>query len=140
MVIARFLKTDDSGEVISLPQIKGITLLPCEKSFGFSWNMSDKQRREAGAYYSGLLEKAWKLAAGCDLLILDEIAGACAQGFVEEAHLLKLLEEKPPELEVILTGRTSSESLMACADYITEMVMRRHPYEKGIPAREGIEY
>ena len=39
-----------------------------------------------------------------------------------------------------MTGRGPSDGLMECADYITEMVMGRHPFERGIPAREGIEY
>ncbi len=43
-------------------------------------------------------------------------------------------------LEVILTGRGPSEALLNAADYVTEMTLRRHPYERGIGAREGIEY
>ena len=43
-------------------------------------------------------------------------------------------------LEVALTGRDPSGDLLACADYVSEIQMRKHPYEKGIPARKGIEY
>ncbi len=71
---------------------------------------------------------------------LDEAIGACNLGFVDESGLIKALKEKPASLEVILTGRCPSEALQEQADYITEMVMRRHPYERGIGAREGIEY
>ena len=70
----------------------------------------------------------------------DEAIGACNLGFVDESGLIKALKEKPASLEVILTGRCPSEALQEQADYITEMVMRRHPYERGIGAREGIEY
>ena len=52
----------------------------------------------------------------------------------------KFLETKPETLEVVLTGRGPSEALQAHADYITEMKMQRHPFEKGIAAREGIEF
>jgi len=42
-------------------------------------------------------------------------------------------------LEIVLTGRNPSDKLLERADYITEMVKKRHPYDKGIAAREGIE-
>ena len=64
VVIARFLKNDDSGEVGVLERVPGITLIPCRKSFGFTWNMTEKERQEAGAYYEALLEEAWELAGG----------------------------------------------------------------------------
>ena len=53
---------------------------------------------------------------------------------------MELIGSKPEKLEVILTGRNPSETLLAAADYVTEMVMRAHPYTRGIPARKGIEY
>ena len=54
--------------------------------------------------------------------------------------MLELIGVKPEKLEVILTGRNPSKELLAAADYVTEMVMRAHPYTRGIPARKGIEY
>ena len=75
-----------------------------------------------------------------DMLILDEAVGACSLGFIKEERLLELIGCKPEKLEVILTGRNPSKELLAAADYVTEMVMRAHPYTRGIPARKGIEY
>ena len=135
VVIARFLKNDDSGEVGVLERVPGITLIPCRKSFGFTWNMTEKERQEAGAYYEALLEEAWELA-----LVLDEALGACSAGMIREERLLKLLDEKPEGLEVVLTGRSPSEELLARGDYVTRMEAVRHPYEKGIGARAGVEY
>lgn len=166
VLIARFLKTEDSGEVAGLSGIPGVTLIPCGRSFGFSWDMSGEQKQEARAYYTRYFIRAWETAAGpdggsaeggsadgggvdaagpdgggpCDMLVLDEAVAACNLGFLDEARLIRALEARPSHLEVIITGRGPSEALMAQADYITEMVMRRHPYEKGIGAREGIEY
>ena len=62
VVIARFLKNDDSGEIGPLSRLGGVTLIPCRRSFGFTWNMTPEERAEAAAYYGGLLEEAWKLA------------------------------------------------------------------------------
>lgn len=146
VLIARFLKTDDSGEVMGLAHVPGITLLPCDQNFGFSWEMSAVQRKAAALYYDNLLRMAWEMTAGLDgdpgydMLVLDEVIGACGLGFVREDMVIEKLRSKPDGLEVVMTGRGPSDGLMECADYITEMVMGRHPFEKGIPAREGIEY
>lgn len=146
VLVARFLKTEDSGEVKGLAHVPGVDLLPCHRNFGFSWEMSPVQREEAAVYYSHYFNLAWNRAAGesggdaYDMLVLDEVIAACNLGFVDEAGLISALKIKPPYLEVIMTGRAPSGALADQADYITEMVMRRHPYEKGIGAREGIEY
>ena len=108
--------------------------------------MTQSQRKAAALYYEHCFLTTWNMALGAggeepyDMLVLDEAIGACNLGFVDEAGLIKALKEKPASLEVILTGRSPSEALQDQADYITEMIMRRHPYERGIGAREGIEY
>lgn len=146
VLILRFLKTDDSGEIPALANVPGIEVIPCARTFGFSWNMTEEEKREAAVYYRNCLEEGWKRAlgseseSGCDLLILDEAVGACRQGFLDEERLAELICGRPSSMEVILTGRNPSPRLMEVADYITEMKQIRHPYEKGIPAREGIEF
>ena len=59
---------------------------------------------------------------------------------IPEERLLDFLNRRPEGLEVCLTGREPSEALQKRADYITEMVKRRHPFDQGIAARKGIEY
>lgn len=147
IVIARFLKTDDSGEVPVLAAVPGIRVLPCEKTFGFYFRMTDQQKAEAGAYYRELLEKALAEAAReqADMVILDEIMAALGYNLADEERLIELMEvfcpdDRREERELILTGRNPSERLLSMADYVTEMKMVRHPYEKGIMARIGIEY
>ena len=54
--------------------------------------------------------------------------------------LLRLLAEKPEELEVVLTRRNPPQALLDAADYVTEMKKIKHPYERGVAARKGIEY
>ena len=77
---------------------------------------------------------------GAELLVLDEAVSACNHGVIPEAELLDFLRHKPEGLEVAVTGRNPSEALMAEADYITEMVKRRHPFDRGIAARRGVEF
>ena len=71
VLISRFLKTEDSGEVPVLRNISGIEVMPCQKTFGFTFQMSREEKEEAGLYYTEQFQKAWKLAEDADLLILD---------------------------------------------------------------------
>lgn len=146
VLVCRFLKTDDSGEVMGLSDVPGITVLPCTRSFGFSWEMTPEQKQEAALYFMDRFLRAWEMAGGregeggCDMVVLDEIIGACNLGFVKEEEVVKAIRTRPEHMEVILTGRNPSKPLVECGDYITEMVMRRHPFTDGTGAREGIEY
>jgi len=54
--------------------------------------------------------------------------------------VVKLIKDKPPNVELILTGRYADPRLIELADLVTEMVKLKHPYDKGVPARKGIEY
>ena len=58
VVAARFLKTDQSGEVEILKRLPEVTLIPCEKTFGFTWKMTDEVKREAADYYKSMFETA----------------------------------------------------------------------------------
>jgi cob(I)alamin adenosyltransferase len=75
-----------------------------------------------------------------DMLILDEINYAVQFGLLEEREVLQLLEEKPAELHVVLTGRAATEPVLAMADLVTEMKLIKHPFQKGIKAQKGIEF
>ena len=142
VVIARFLKNDDSGEVEILKSVPGITVLPCEKEFGFVFAMDEAAKREAAEYYKELFRKAAAAVQEihADLLVMDEIMAAMFYNMVPEQEVLQFLKTRPENLEVVMTGRDPSEAICEAADYITEMKMIRHPYEKGISARMGIEY
>ena len=142
-MIKRFRKNDHSGEVEVLKQIPGITVLPCTRQFGFSWKMSSQEKEEAKEYYGEELEKAQATAWGqdADMLILDRAVAPAAEHKGRIACWNQSVSSlKRGEVQVILTGRNPSKELLAAADYVTEMVMRAHPYTRGIPARKGIEY
>lgn len=142
VLIVRFLKTEDSGEVEVLRKFPGITVTPCDRTFGFVFRMNEEQKREAGAYFQSRFETAVKTAVedGVDLLVLDEILASCNYGMVREDDVAEFLRNRPAEMEVVLTGRDPSDRLIALADYVSEIKMVKHPYTQGIGAREGIEY
>ena len=140
VLFVQFLKNGNSSEVGPLKTL-GIATKVCRKPHGFLWTMSEEEKARAAADYTGLLAEAFDEAQdGVDLLILDEAIGAAGCGMIPEAELIQRLKTRPDGLEVVLTGRDPSEALMAEADYITEMKKIRHPFDKGIDARRGIEY
>lgn len=61
-------------------------------------------------------------------------------GLVDAAAVTRVLKRGTGELEVVLTGRNPSEDIASHADYLTEMVCKKHPFERGVPSREGVEY
>lgn len=75
-----------------------------------------------------------------DLYILDEIFGALKWGYLTLEQVQELLIMKAPHVELVLTGRGAPQELRNLADYVTVMQKEAHPYEKMIPAREGIEF
>lgn len=116
----------------------------CFKKFGFlpchitPSNVQKKDVDEA--------KKAIKMAKGIlqnkkyDILILDEIGIALKYKLIELKEVVSLIKNKPPEIELILTGRYIPKKLFSFADYVSEVKEVKHPYQKGICAREGIEY
>jgi len=75
-----------------------------------------------------------------DLLVMDEIHSAVAGNWLAVEEVIGFLKHKPEKLEVVMTGRKAHDRLVEMADYVTEMNMQKHPYEKGVTARKGIEY
>ena len=142
VLVVRFLKTENSGEVEVLRSIPGITVTPCDRTFGFVFRMTEEQKQEAARYYQDRFETAARetVQGQYDLLVLDEILASCNYGMVKEQSVTEFLKSRPERLEVVLTGRDPSETLLELADYVSEICMRKHPYQKGIPARKGIEY
>ncbi|HDH44513.1 MAG TPA: cob(I)yrinic acid a,c-diamide adenosyltransferase [Thermococcus sp.] len=88
------------------------------------------------------LERAKEVAKSgeWDLVILDEICVALGFKMIELEEVKKLIKEKSPNTELVLTGRYCPEELYELADYVTEMKEIKHPYHKGVVARKGIEY
>lgn len=157
VIIARFLKSENSGEVAALRQIDGISVLACEKSFGFTWQMTPEQKAEAAVYYDALFGKARGQAVmaaqtadssaeegqsgSCQvLLVLDELCAAVNSGFIKEERVIEFLDTRPGNLEVVMTGRDPSKALLKRADYVSEIKKIKHPFDRGQGSREGIEY
>ncbi len=80
------------------------------------------------------------LSGRYDMVVLDEVNVAVYFKLIRSDDVIQLIEEKPPGVELILTGRYAEPSVIERADLVTEMVKIKHPYDRGVKARKGIEY
>ncbi len=141
VVFAQFLKDGTSGECRVLAKL-GVTVLAANPVGKFSFRMTEEEKAETAAALGRTFDAATGFAVRerATLLVLDEVCAAVNCGFLPEKTLTGFLESRPDSLEVVLTGRDPSENLQVYADYITEMKKRRHPFDEGVAAREGIEF
>ena len=75
-----------------------------------------------------------------DVAVLDESINAVRLGLITSQELIESLERRPDHVEIVLTGRGMTPDLEEYADLVTEMRLVKHPFDKGIGARKGIEY
>jgi len=75
-----------------------------------------------------------------DVVVLDEVNNAMKDRFLLFEEFEALLESKPPQVELVCTGRGAPEELVAVADYVTECKAVKHPADRRISARKGIEF
>lgn len=80
------------------------------------------------------------LSGEWDIVILDEIVNAVWFELIPEEDVLDLINNKPSHVELVLTGRNASQTLIDRADLVTEMVQKKHPFEQGVMSRQGIEF
>lgn len=141
-VVVQFLKAGDSGECKMLSKYPGVTLIAGKAAAGFTWSMDEKERIATAMLHNSYLKTVQKKIQDPEtvLLVLDEGGDALDLGLIQQEAFFSLLDTRPGHLEIVVTGHKPLEGLMNRADYITEMCMHRHPYQSGMPAREGIEF
>ena len=142
VVVAQFLKGAGSGERSALALLPQVTLLPVPEQVKFTFQMSPEEREAEAGRSLALLEQAAALAQdrGCGLLVLDEAVDAVNTGLLPLSALLEALDRLPDGTETVLTGREPAPELLARADYATRMEKLRHPFDRGMAARPGVEY
>ncbi|MDD2807828.1 MAG: cob(I)yrinic acid a,c-diamide adenosyltransferase [Patescibacteria group bacterium] len=135
--IIQFMKGQDYSELKllkSLPRVSFQRFGP--KTFVIKKGKAEdfKQAKKGLAYAKKVLT-----SKKYDLVILDEVLVAVFFKLIAERDLIALIKHKPTKTELVLTGRRATPKIMALADYVTEMREIKHPYQKGILARQGIE-
>ena len=144
--IIRFLKGDRrSGEIKMADRLgEDLTLVSFgadREARGGTWwgeSFTDEDREQAQA---GIEYAAEAISSGRhDIVILDEVNCAIDAGLIVPTQVLDLIETKPEQVELILTGRGAPKALIDRADLVTEMAEIKHPFQRGIGARRGIEF
>lgn len=138
--ISFFMKAGrDSGEFTVLSKFPNVTL----SRFGTPGptdpkNIKPEQREQAKLAL--IAAKKALLSGKYDLVVLDEINVASHFKLIEVEDVLELIRQKPANVELILTGRYANSRIIEAADLVTECREIKHPWNKGITARKGIEY
>jgi cob(I)alamin adenosyltransferase len=127
------------GEFSTLPRLPNVTIA----SFGLRCLIGTREIRPEEVEEA---RKALATARGAmlsgdyDLVVLDEVNVAVYFKLIDAEDVVRLVKDKPPDVELILTGRYADERVIELADLVTEMVKLKHPYDQGVKARKGIEY
>ncbi|MBN2189511.1 MAG: cob(I)yrinic acid a,c-diamide adenosyltransferase [Chitinispirillaceae bacterium] len=137
--IAQFAKGTATGELKALKKLSGqITV----RQFGRSSFIKGKPSRldiEYAARGIAAVKKAF--AEGrYDMIVLDELCGACRFGLVSTKEVVAMLKSRSEGTEAVITGRNAPVELVKAADIVTEMKEVKHYFMKGVFARRGIEY
>lgn len=141
VLLVQFLKSRDSGELYSLAKLPEIEVMRGKESKKFTFQMNDEEKHALLLEHNKMFDAVQeKIKTGSyALLVLDEVIGAINAKVFEKERLVDFLRNKPENLEVVLTGRNPALELLELADYVSEMRKIKHPMDRGIMAREGIE-
>lgn len=137
VVVVQFLKGADTSEIPLLRQL-GAEVYRGKAGQKFVFQMNDAEKAATRALQNENLRAA--LARPVDLLVLDEACAAWELNMVDRQLLEQAVRERPAGQEIVLTGRKPAPWMEELADYSTEMHCWRHPYEKGVKARKGVEF
>lgn len=107
---------------------------------GFTWDSSNIDQDKALARQSWATARAVVEAGEHQLVVLDELTYLMNWGWIDADEVIRVLRDRPPTVNVIVTGRDASQELQDIADTVTEMREVKHAYNAGIRAKRGIDY
>lgn len=142
VLFVQFLKNCRSGELTALRSLGGnietLTPRPCVK---FLFDMDEQERMRTAEDQNACFQdvKRKVQCGGYDLLVLDEAMDAVNLGILDRSEFLAFICNRPRNLEVVVTGHEVTEGLQEMVDYVSEIRKVKHPYDKGIKARAGID-
>lgn len=150
VLFVQFMKQDDTSEIQALSSFSGIECVFPKDRYQLFEELNDTRMEELQKAHTQVLERLQQeYLCKCFvsnsnqrklMVVLDEAVSACSMGLLSEERLRQFIEENRDKAEIILTGHEPKEWMLEMADYVSEIVARKHPYEKGVKARRGIEY
>jgi cob(I)alamin adenosyltransferase len=139
VLMIQFLKPPENyGEHMAAEKVPNFTILP----LGLDHMMSKvpKERDIRIARETFLRAKEEIYSGRYDLVILDEINNTMCWKLLDPDEVIEMLKGRPKNVEIVLSGRGAPASIIEYADLVTEMTLIKHPFDRGIRARKGIEY
>lgn len=143
VLVVQFVKVWFTGEKGGFEHLPNVEFVQAGKGFYkiLGDNLPETEHVEAAKSAFEFAEA--KISSGqYDVVVLDEIIGSVTGGLLPLEPVLELIDSKPPQLDLVLTGHRGHElpQLLERADLITEMKKVKHPYDSGILARKTIDY
>ena len=142
VLFVQFLKTEFSGERHILSHTENVTLTFCPLELKFTFEMDDKEKAQAAKIFKGIFDNAvtTALTEKYDMVVLDEVFEAINAHMLSESEVYEFITNAPSSMEIVMTGHNPPQKFMDCADYINEYKKIKHPYDRGITGRIGIEF
>lgn len=170
VMFCQFMKGGETGELEVLKELSQVEIYRCEREFPFFNAMTDRDKEEITEIHNAIIRNIIRRFDGLNntgnistngsgavglMVVLDEITYPLNWGLIDVSLFKDLVgkmkalyngrsgdsgEESLSRIELVLTGREPDRFILENADYITEMKKLRHPFDRGIQARKGIEY
>lgn len=147
VLFTQFLKDGTSNELDVLKNIDNITVYDNYCFEGFIFQKSDSEKREVSIQYEKSIKdiEAWinnlptttKVVSA--LVVMDEVMHCINMGLLDEKSMMQFFEDYKDKVEFVLSGGEPSENMREIADYITCVKKDKHPFDKGVASRKGIE-
>lgn len=142
VVIVQYFKSWETSELRILEKFPNVTIIHGELPKEFTWQLNSDKQHEIVEVHNRMFQQA-VAAIHPDqktLFVMDEMIGATTYSYIDCDMVLSYLRNKPDNVEVILTGRNPLPEFIELADYVSNVTKVKHPYDRGILARRGIEY
>jgi len=138
--IGQFMKGQKYGELEAAQMVKPYITIEQFGKDTFIHVQDPPHDEDVKMAQDGLTKtRAAMLSCQYNIVVFDEIITSHFFKLVSLDDLLNIIEDKPEQVEVVMTGRYAPKELIEAADLVTEMVEVKHYYEKGVAARDGIE-
>jgi cob(I)alamin adenosyltransferase len=140
-LIIQFGKIWFTGEIAGIKYLPNVKIIQGGKGFvkilGDQKPIEEHKQAAEDSYnilYKEVISKKW------NIIVADEIIGTLKSKILPQDLVIKLIKDKPKELDLVLTGHHLPKSLIKYADLVTEMTEIKHPFQKGILAKKGIDF
>lgn len=138
IAVVQFIKGRESGEFQFAETQPNVTWHVMGR--GFTWESEDLEKDKKAAQEAWDQANVYIQSGEHNIVILDEITYAINYEFISLNDVLEALKNRPKHVHVVITGRDAPAEIVEIADLVSEMNPIKHPFDKGIPALEGVDF